>query len=78
MGEGWSGSFGVSRCKLLYTQCVTNNVLLYSTGSYIQYPIISHKGKEYEKECMHTHRYTYVYIYIYISESLWCMQKLTL
>ena len=38
-----------------------NNVLLYSTGNYAQYPVISHNGKEYEKEC----EYIYIYIYIY-------------
>ena len=27
-----------------------NKVLLYSTGNYIQYPIIIHNGKDYEKE----------------------------
>ena len=26
-----------------------NKVLLYSTGNYIQYPVINHNGKEYEK-----------------------------
>ena len=31
---------------------------MYSIGNYIQYPIINHNGKEYEKE------------YIYITESL--------
>lgn len=25
---------------------------LHSTGSYIQYPVINHIGKEYKKECM--------------------------
>ena len=30
-------------------------VLLYSTGNYIQYPLINHSGKEYEKE--------YIYMY---------------
>ena len=25
-------------------------VLLYSTGNYIQYPVINHNGEEYEKE----------------------------
>ena len=25
---------------------------LYSTGNYIQYPVINHKGKEYEEECI--------------------------
>ena len=28
----------------------SNNVLLHSTGNYIQYPVINHNGKEYEKE----------------------------
>ena len=27
-------------------------ILLYSTRSYIQYPVINHNGKEYEKEYM--------------------------
>ena len=32
----------------------------YSTGKYIQYPVISHNGKEYEKE----------YTYLCMTESL--------
>ena len=46
--------FGISRYKLLYTGWV-NNMLLYSTKNCIQYPMINHNGKEYEKEyiCMH-------------------------
>ena len=50
-GEGGEGGmeweFGVSRCKLLYIEWINNKVLLYSTGNYIQYPVINHKGKEY-------------------------------
>ena len=42
--------FGISRCKLLYGEWINNKVLLYSTGNYIQYPVINHNGKEYEKE----------------------------
>ena len=38
-----------SRGKLLHTGWI-NKVLLYSTGYYIQYPVISHKGKKYEKQ----------------------------
>ena len=41
--------FGVSRCKLLYIEWINNKILLYSTGNYIQYPMINHNGKEYEK-----------------------------
>ena len=39
-------------------------VLLNDTGNYIQYSVINHNGKEYEKEC------TYMGRYIYIAESL--------
>ena len=35
-----------------------NKVLLYTTGNYIQYPVINHNGKEYEK------------VYMCITESL--------
>ena len=53
-GEGGGGGkdweFGVSRCKLLYREWINNKVLLYSTGNYIQNPVINHNGKEYEKE----------------------------
>ena len=52
--------FETSSCKLLYIGCINNKVLLYSTGNYIQYPVINHNGKKYEKG----------YIYKYISESL--------
>ena len=37
--------FGISRCKLLYIEWINNKVLLYSTGNYIQYPVINHNGK---------------------------------
>ena len=46
--------FGVSRCKLLYIGWI-NKVPLYSTGDYTQYPVINHKGKEYEKEYIYTY-----------------------
>ena len=35
-------------------------VLLYSTGNYIQYPVINHNGKEYEKEYIYIHTHTYI------------------
>ena len=49
--------FGISSCKLLYIEWINNKVLLYSTGNYIQYPVINHIGKEYEKNV-----YTYIYL----------------
>ena len=49
-GGGKDWEFGISRCKLLHMEWINNKVLLYSTGNYIQYPVINHNGKEYEKE----------------------------
>ena len=46
-GGGVDWEFGISGCKLLYTAWINNKVLLYSTGNYIQYPVINHNGKEY-------------------------------
>ena len=42
---GMDWKFGVSRCKLvlIYIQWINNNVLIYSTGNYIQYPVINHE-----------------------------------
>ena len=39
--------FGINRCKQLYIGRIDNKVLLYSTGNYIQYPVINGNGKEY-------------------------------
>ena len=49
-GGGKDWEFGISRCKLLYIGWINSKVLPYSTGNYIQYPVINHNGKEYEKE----------------------------
>ena len=48
---GMEWEFGVSRCKLLYIELINNKVLLYSTGNYIQYPLINYNVKENEEEC---------------------------
>ena len=42
-----------------------DKVLLYSTGNYIQYPVINDNGKEDEKECVYVYVCVCVYIYIY-------------
>ena len=59
--------FGISRCKLLYIEWTNNEVLLYSTGNYIQYPVRNHNGKECEKD---------VYVHIEPNHSA-VQQKLT-
>ena len=52
--------FGISRCELLYIEGINNKILLYSTGNYIQYTVINHSGKEYEKEYIYN-RITLLY-----------------
>ena len=52
-GRGLDWEFGISRGKLLYIEWINSKVLLYSTGNYIQYPVINHNGKEYEKKCIY-------------------------
>ena len=44
-GSGMDGEFGVSRCKLLHLEWISNRVLLYSAGKYIQSFGIDHDGK---------------------------------
>ena len=56
-GGGKDWEFGISRCKLLYTGQINSKVPLCSTGNYIQYPVINHNGKEYEKEYIYIHKY---------------------
>ena len=46
----WGGSdmdleFDISICKLLYLEWISNKILLYSTGNYIQSPGTDHDGK---------------------------------
>ena len=57
--ERWIGSLEINRCKQLYIKWI-NKALLYSTGNCIQYLVIDHNEKEYEKQCV------YIYIYIYV------------
>ena len=56
-GGGINQEFGISRYKLLHIKYINNKVLLYSTGNYIQYPVINHNGKNMEKN-------TYMYNWI--------------
>ena len=62
-GEGgldWE--FGISRCKLLYTGWIKNKVPLFSTGNYIQYPVINHNAEEYERKInIYVNRVTFLY-----------------
>ena len=43
--SGRDREFGVSRCKLLHLEWITNEVLLYSTENYFQSLGIEHDGR---------------------------------
>ena len=50
---------GLNIYTLLYIKYITNKDLLYSTGNYTQYFVITYKGKESEKEKIYIHTYIY-------------------
>ena len=60
-GRGLDWDLGISRCRLVYIEGINNKALLYSTGSYIQYPVISHNRKNIKKNV-----YAYMYIYTWM------------
>ena len=43
-GRGMDWEFGVDRCKLLHLEWTGNEILLYSTGNYIQSLVMEHDG----------------------------------
>ena len=50
LGEGRKNwEFGMSKCKVLHIGWINMITLFSGTGNYIQYPVISHNGKEYKK-----------------------------
>ena len=60
---------------ILHMEWINNSVLLYSTGTYVQYPVINHNGKEYIKNV----KKMYSYIYVcdsYIDKSLCCIAEI--
>lgn len=58
-------SWGLADANYYTETGLNNKVLLYSTGNYIQYLVITSKGKESEEE----------YIYMYVTESLCCIPE---
>ena len=58
-GSGMDWEFGVSRYKPLHLEWIGNEVLLYSTGNYIQSLGIEHDGK-YGKKSVYIYMYDWV------------------
>ena len=57
-----ASSTGQALCQAFYKNYFvlikkTSDLLLYSTGNYIQYPWINHNGKEYKKECIYVYHW---------------------
>ena len=64
-GNGIYGEFGVSNLYLLHLEWISNEVLLYSTGNYIQ--SLGVEGEEDNKrKRIHIYVYTHTYIYFYL------------
>ena len=57
MGEGRNSNLGLAEANC-YRGRINNKVLLYSTGNYIQYPVITVMEKNMKKNT-HTHIYIY-------------------
>ena len=64
-GSGMDREFGVGRCKLLHLEWISNEVLMYSTGNYIQSLVIEHMEANIRKRM-------YIYICICMTGSLHC------
>ena len=70
---GWE--FGISRCKLLYTEQIHNKGLLYSTRNSVQYPVINHNRKhevEYVNIELNQQKFKKIYFYWRILASQCC------
>ena len=42
--------FRFSRCRLLHLEWISNEIVLYSIGNYIQSLVMEHDGRDYEKK----------------------------
>ena len=60
-GVGWTGSLGIVICKLLCLEWISNEILLCSTGNYIQ--SLEMDGKYYKKRNVYIYMCVYVYMY---------------
>ena len=66
-GEGWMDwEYVVNKHKLLHLEWISNEVLLYTTGNYMQSLEIEHDRRQCEKKS----------VYIYMTRSLCCTAKI--
>ena len=77
MSTKGKGRVGVRRFRLnMHTTIykINNKDVLYRTGNYIQYFVITHKGGKNLKSNL----YIYIGLYVYINESLCCTPETNL
>ena len=67
-GSGMDQESGVSRCKVLHLEWISNGVPLTSTRNYIQSLGGEHDERQYGKNN--------TYIYIYMTGSLCCIEEI--
>ena len=58
--------FGVRKCPVLHLEWISSEILLYSTGNYIQSLVMEHDGRQHEKKNA----------YICINGSLCCVVEI--
>ena len=67
-GRGMDRESRVSSCKLLHLQQISNEVLLYSTGNYIQSLVWNMMEDNVRKRmCVYIYIYSFITIYIVIN-----------
>ena len=49
-GNGMYWELGIGRCKLLHLEWISNVLLLYSTGKYVQSLGVERDGRQYEEK----------------------------
>ena len=67
LGEGWSRRLVLAEANY-YIEGIKDEVPLYTTENYVQYPMINHNRDEYKKE----------YVHIYITKSLCCTAEINI
>ena len=60
MREGWVGGLGLAIQTKVCIGRINSKVLRYRTGSYIQCPLINHRGKNMKKNIQAEYMYIYM------------------
>ena len=64
-GRGMDWEFGVSRCKLLPLEWISNEILLYSTGNYIQSLMMEHDNVRKKRILLFESKFIFLFSTMY-------------